>query len=198
MPDAVANARIQFLDASARLLSSVVPETSAYLMQQRNLVAENYEKNLTKAQLKDICKACGTILIPDSSSRVLNIPKSRKRRKTKALESNSFQEHMHTECLACRRVTRTPIQGSREKNFGESLVLMRAAKASNTSGPEIRISSNGSSAEVEKTISVNANSKKRAKARKQGSLQALLEKSKGTGSRSSELGLDLMDFMKKT
>jgi hypothetical protein len=45
----------------------------------------------------------------------------------------------------------------------------------------------------------NASSRKRAKIRKHGGLQALLAKSKEAGSHSSGggFGLDLLDFMKK-
>lgn len=44
--------------------------------------------------------------------------------------------------------------------------------------------------------SENVNSKKRAKARKNGGLQAILDKSKKSHAASTALQLDLMDFMK--
>lgn len=46
--------------------------------------------------------------------------------------------------------------------------------------------------------SANLSSKKRAKARKQGGLQAMLEKAKQAEAHSSGFGLDLMDLMKMT
>ncbi|KAL9098227.1 MAG: hypothetical protein Q9163_006077 [Psora crenata] len=63
-----------------------------------------------------------------------------------------------------------------------------------TSGPAAASSSN---AKHSKPSNPNTNSKHRAKARKQGNLSALLEKSKQASSASSGLGLDLMDLMKQ-
>lgn len=52
--------------------------------------------------------------------------------------------------------------------------------------------------EPAKVASANASSKKRAKARKQGGLQALLAKKKEGGEQKGDFGLDLMDLMKGT
>ena len=50
---------------------------------------------------------------------------------------------------------------------------------------------------AQKPVSTNNSSKKRAKTRKQGGLQALLEKSKENCNSSSGPGLDLMDLMRQ-
>lgn len=201
MPEPGLDARIHFLDASARLLHDVVPETSAHLMQQRNLVAEEFEKPLNKAQLKDICKTCGAILIPDltSKSEVFDpsavIPGKKRRRVSRKSEEQERQ--FKTECLLCRRVTLTPMQSPSPKYMREAVQPIRMAEPSNAAASEASSSLSSRNME-EKPASANASSKKRAKARNQGGLQALLEKFKRTGSKSSGPGLDLMDLMKET
>ncbi|KAL8718170.1 MAG: hypothetical protein Q9225_004665 [Loekoesia sp. 1 TL-2023] len=201
MPEPGLDARIHFLDASARLLQNVVPETSAHLMQQRNLVAEEFEKPLNKAQLKDICKACGAILVPDltSKSQVIDpsAPISAKKRRRITRRSDEQAEQLQTECLLCCRVISTSMQSHSRKDMQEAVQLIKMAEPSNAAASEAGTSLSSSNME-EKPASANASSKKRAKARKQGGLQALLEKSKGTESKSSGLGLELMDFMKET
>ncbi|KAL8943026.1 MAG: hypothetical protein Q9216_001314 [Gyalolechia sp. 2 TL-2023] len=195
MHDAGIDARVKFLDTSARLLQSKVPETSAHLMQQRNEVVEEFSRSLNKAQLKDICKACGTILVPGSNFKVSVAVKSEKRRKI-ARGPEAPEAQSQIECLSCHRVTvaQMPQPQENRRVLAKPVPL---AKPSSLALPET-ISSDGCREETKKPASANAGSKKRAKARKQGGLQALLEKSKGRDSMSGSPGLDLMDFMKKT
>lgn len=200
MPDPGLDARIKFLDESARLLQGTAPGTSAHLMHERNIVAEEYEKPLRKAQLKDICKACGTILIPDITAKIEIIdPRAvmRKRRRN-APQIVASEQRFKTECLACRRVTRTPPQLSQRQEVKKPAKSTVSIESLETPASKDESWSIPARIEIEKPVSVNTNSKKRAKARKRGGLQALLEKSKRTAMRSSGPGLDLMDFMKET
>ena len=201
MPDPAQNARIQFLDDSARLLHAVVPETSAHLVLQRNAVAEEYQKPLSKAELKDFCKVCGIFWIPDVTlkSEILrpNFMPERKKRRKAALDSNERipeerAEQLKMQCLICRRITVTSVQTLSRKAAGKTVKPLELVEPLNAANSGSLNMANG------KPASANASSKKRAKARKQGGLQALLEKSKGTNTDSASLGLDLMDFMKKT
>lgn len=201
MADPGLNARIKFLDYSARRFQDTAPSTSAYLMHQRNTVADEHGKALNKAQLKDICKACGSMLLPDVTCKTGVVDLSaarRKKRKLDAPESESPAKQNRLECLLCHRVTVTPLQLPQKPGLWQSAKLTGLAKQPHNpvSGNELAL--DVTSMKTEKPASTNASSKKRAKARKQGGLQALLERSKGMESRSSALGLDLMDFMKKT
>ncbi|KAL9005815.1 MAG: hypothetical protein Q9188_001433 [Gyalolechia gomerana] len=196
MPATGLDARIKFLETSAHLLRGTVPETSAHLMQQRNVVAEESDKSLNKAQLKDICRACGMILVSGSISKVSVAVKLGKKRKF-APEPEALEEQSKIECLSCDRVTVTPVQQLQE-NMRVVAKPIPLAKPSSIALSETIPSSDSRTEEMGKPASANASSKKRARARKQGDLRALLEKSKGTDSSSGGLGLDLMDFMKET
>ncbi|KAI4172063.1 MAG: hypothetical protein LQ343_003810 [Gyalolechia ehrenbergii] len=197
MPDTGLDARIKFLENSAHLLRGTVPETSAHLMQQRNVVAEESDKSLNKAQLKDICRACGVILVSGSISKVSVAEKVGKKKRTFVPEPEAFEEQSKIECLSCHRVTVTSMQQLQE-NMRVVAKPVPLAKPSSIALSETIPSSDSRTEEMGKPASANASSKKRARARKQGGLQALLEKSKGTDSSSGVLGLDLMDFMKET
>ncbi|KAL8943918.1 MAG: hypothetical protein Q9211_000802 [Gyalolechia sp. 1 TL-2023] len=197
MPNTGLDARIRFLETSAYILHDIVPETSAHLMQQRKVVAEEFDRSLSKAQLKDICTACGMISVLHSNSRVLPAASSGRKRRRVAREPEALEEQSRIECLSCRRVAVTPMQQSQ----GNTRVVAKHAPLATPSSIALSgtvPASDSRSEETEKHASANASSKKRAKARKQGGLQALLEKSKATDSTSRGLGLDLMDFMKKT
>lgn len=194
--------RLRFLDESARLLHGVAPATSAYLMHERNAVAQEHEKALTKAQLKDICKACGTILIPDVTSKeeVSNSCAKRKRKRWEGVSPPSElpEERLQLKCLACHRVVITPIVAPQRQDLGKINRPNGSIQRLNEAVTGSDLQSDMAKTGTEKPASANASSKKRAKARKHGGLQALLEKSKGTQSQPGNLGLDLIDFMKKT
>ncbi|KAL8705070.1 MAG: hypothetical protein Q9201_001796 [Fulgogasparrea decipioides] len=201
MSDLGIDARIKFLDDSARLLQSVAPGTSAHLMHQRNIVAEDNEKALSKVQLKDICKTCGTILVSGVTSRVEAVDPNRVKKKKKrrtTLGPEAPEERFKTECRACRRVSKTPSQWSQKHNIRKLVGLAGSVESVKTPAPANNIPTKTSVAENEKPASTNISSKRRAKARKQGGLQALLNKSKETTMQSSSLELSLMDFMKET
>ncbi|KAL8693712.1 MAG: hypothetical protein Q9218_001513 [Villophora microphyllina] len=195
MPDPCVEARIRFLDDSARALQIAAPSTSAHLMLERNNVAEENEKSLSKAQLKDICKACGTILIPDVTAKfeAVDLHPSKKKRARVSAEPVNVGKRFKTECLTCHRVVR--IQNQAAKTSAKSLGSIQSSRVPTSKNST---QSRHAEAQFEKPASANVNSKKRSKARKQGGLQALLEKSKEMEIRSPGLGLDLMDFMKKT
>ncbi|KAL9597654.1 MAG: hypothetical protein Q9219_004981 [cf. Caloplaca sp. 3 TL-2023] len=197
--NAETDARIRFLDASARLLHNAVPETSAHLMQQRNEVAEECEKILNQKQVKDICKACGTILNLGSTSRIIPLDVSLgKKKKRIAREPEATKEQLKIECLSCRRMVPTEIKRQQEMDMQNALSHDKLKDTPQVTVSKVGSVSNDHSADSPKPASANASSKKRTKARKQGGLQALLEKSKGKTLGSTGLGLDLMDFMKET
>ncbi|KAI4207670.1 MAG: hypothetical protein LQ348_000518 [Seirophora lacunosa] len=202
MLDPGLDARIHFLDNSARILQGVAPSTSAHLMHERDAVAEEHGKNLSQTQLKDICRACGTILVPDVTLKAEVIEPRKKRSRKKRKTDRTLQEprlkQTRTECLCCRRVTLSPSQHTRQQESGKGDWGVAPAKKPPSAMVGSELPSSSAKKQPAKAESTNASSKKRAKARKQGGLQALLEKSKGLQSKSAGPELDLMDFMKET
>lgn len=203
MLDPGLDARTHFLENSARSLQGIAPSTSAHLMHERDAVAEERGKTLNKTQFKDICRACGTILVADMTSKVDLIESCNKRMRKK--RKMDIHEHVGSqakqtwriECLCCRRVTRSSLQYKQPQEYGNASQGAAPPKNSQSALAESELPSSSTKTELAKPESANASSKKRAKARKQGGLQALLEKSKGLKSQYAGPGLDLMDFMKE-
>ena len=199
MPDLGLDSRLNFLDASARLLQDAAPSTSAHLMIERNNLAEEHEKNLSKAQSKDICKACGTLNDLDVTSK----PEIRTFRRMKGKAANHDPEMLGSEhnigikCLVCHRVTKFLPSGQQQfKSRGS--IQMR----SNVTSPDAMSLTHSAMREPMEEASrraapTHAGSKRRAKARKQVGLQTLLDKSKEVQRGSSGLELGLLDFMKQ-
>lgn len=201
--------RLNFLDASAHHYSTLAPATSAHLMLERMTVgAGNENIPLKPAKSNTVCDACGTIRIPGWTSRTTIVDpakpqnassKTEKRRRTNKRANTPAEKQVVVECLACWRKTATPLQTSQ----GYRIDWKRSSNAGATSGAQsaepvpLSATNVANTAQVSETpFSANSSSKKRAKTRKQGGLQAMLEKSKRAGS-SSGFGLDLMDLMKQ-
>ena len=200
MADTAKTVTLKFLDASARSLATTAPPTSAHLMLERSVAADGDDKVPGDGKADSICKACGAFLLPGWTSRK-NIfherpfkpsslrPRSRKRAKydkTRARES-----YLKIDCLHCGRFEKTPLQYRRSsRRFGTQ---QESQVAGSTGTTEIESAARQS----QKATTTNTGSKQRAKARKQGGLQALLEKSRTTTNPSSGFGLDLLDMMKQ-
>lgn len=187
-------AHLNYLTDAAHLLAFTAPETSSYLMRQRNglLFANELEQSATQRQ--HVCGACGCIMIPGQNStlKLENEKASRRRIKGNASVTSKAQPVSQkprtragpSKVFACERCTRytrvdlpAPAPISRKKPLATASKTTETAKQPPTSS--------------------NASSKKRAKNRKAG-LQALLDQSQagGTGARTG-LGFSLSDFMKK-
>ena len=210
MTSAPLTARLRFLDASARHYSTLAPATSAHLMLEAITVATDPENTPPKGvNSKAACGACGTIRIPGVTSRttIVDLKKPTKgslKKKKKGQLSNTSKrpvvKQVVVECLRCHRKTITPLQPSRGYRLRQR-ETPDPTRGSGVKPAEPRSSSLSTVANPaqlsEKPVSSNSSSKKRAKTRKQGGLQAMLEKSKGSASSPSGFGLDLMDFMKQ-
>ncbi|KAL8808554.1 MAG: hypothetical protein Q9182_000105 [Xanthomendoza sp. 2 TL-2023] len=164
-------------------------------MLERNTVADEHDRKLNRSQLKDNCRACGTISVPGMTSKTevtngLSNSKQKKRADT-IKDANELEIH---ECLACYRVVTTPTSNILRNGFGNQGKPAGLIERSKIVAAE----SKHDIMQTEASTPANASSKRRAKARKQGGLQAMLEKSKGATSQSSGTGLDLMDFIKTT
>lgn len=192
MPEPGLEARIRFLDDSARILQTLAPSTSAHLMLERNNIAQENEKLMSRLQVDGICKACGTIMIPDISSKAVTVgPHMTRRKKTSVTADNLNAEK--TECLVCHRVVRSQRPKAIKSMKPPSSLQSSRGPASNAD-----VQTRHAKSDIEKPTSSNANSRKRARTRKQGGLQALLERSKEKDVLSSGSGLNLLDFMKQT
>ena len=198
MPEIGLDARLRFLDRSARLLNGTAPATSAHLMLERNTVAEEHGKALNKAQLQGICKACGTMSDADnisiSNSLHPDATSSTGRNGDSMPDRVSLDNPSNNECHACRRVVVKP--SFQLQQHGRNNQMRTAASAKlpdNKASPSLK----HDLVKVDKVIPANISSKNRAKARKQGGLQAMLEKAKETNRQPSDTGLNLMDLIKK-
>lgn len=185
---------LKYLTDAAHLLAFTAPETSAYLVTQRNglMLANDLEQSDT--QLQHACAACGRILILGQNSTLKLETKKASHRTKKRHASAVHNAHPTSKsdtqvgpsklltCETCGRYTRVRLAApgpiSRKK---PSAVMINKTTTETSKQPP----------------SANANSKKRAKSRKAG-LQALLSRSQtgGSGARAG-LGLSLSDFMKK-
>ncbi|KAL8782399.1 MAG: hypothetical protein Q9213_005402 [Squamulea squamosa] len=197
MPDPGIDARLRFLDKSARLLNGTVPATSAHLMLERNIVAEEHGKALNKSQTKDVCKVCGTISMSDvmsgSDLAYPHVASFRKEKGGLTPDAMTLGAQTKMECLTCGRVIvksspklrcyspgNIVDSATNAEPLENAMVLETTLDAGNSVTPK------------------NLSSKRRAKTRKQSGLQAMLEKAKGTNTQSTDTGLNLMDLIKQT
>ena len=198
-------ARLRFLNDSAHLIAIGSPTTSAVLGSHYDkLLAENdldlqASKKDQDSRRREVCSACGSLMIPGWSCHVIqeNIkPKEAQRAKKFSRKSTGKLEKVKVySCLRCHRKTVQHVLARESKVLlkkpivSKSQTILHVASAAPASITEYASAT---------PKSANASSKKRAKARKQGGLQAMLAKSKTEplGPSSGDFGLDLMDLMK--
>ena len=191
-------AKIKFLDAAACHYSVIAPATSAHLMLQRNSEAA---VNPTPVEEGRACKACGTILIPGSTSRTSIVHEKatkntiHSKKHPKDDPAGIPMKFVRFDCLVCHRYERKPLQGSRGPNIKKPSVSHTRTVPSVSGFADKRLSEMPQSARVGTT---SASSKQRAKARKHGGLQAMLDKTKVSANASPGFDLDLLDLMKQS
>lgn len=204
MTQAATKARIQYLAASAQLYSQIAPETSAHLMLQCGSFAASHDIELKTSDLQKACSACGTILtsgwtstsfVADNSRNIRRRPNPRSKREGISGESNKY---IITQCLVCMRSTSSPLEHvsthfpSREHDsLSQATILAATSPPSRATGQDYEAKQG-----PQVSLPTNLASKKRAKARKQSGLHAMLQKSKSQNMGASSPALDLMDFMK--
>ena len=193
-------AKTKFLDSSACYYSVIAPATSAHLMLQRNFEAAD---NSVPLQVKGsrACRACGTILIPGSTSRTSIVHEKatktriRSRKHGKDDRAGTPIKSVRVDCLICHRYEKKQLQDSRGTNIKKPSVLNTRTVPSVSGFADKELSDMPQSARVG---TASASSKQRAKARKHGGLQAMLEKTKVSVNSSPGFGLDLLDLMKQS
>ncbi|EKG19462.1 RNAse P Rpr2/Rpp21 subunit [Macrophomina phaseolina MS6] len=205
------SARLKYLDEAAHLLALASPETSSFLESQYSyLLAEN-DLAGPPSRKKDVCNACGTILVPGISCTVKQeaVAPAKPTRKGGKVETPKVSKSSKMKIYSCSRCsskTRLPIASNKARmNTPKSMKVSVAAtsmaagagSARPTGSKSVPASNAAPPADAPATpapAASNASSKKRAKARK-GGLQALLANSKKDTSSSKGFGLDLMDLM---
>ena len=202
MADVATAAKLRFLDASSHALSSSAPATSAHLMLQLNREAADHDLQLRGGESSGgACKACGRSLVPGRTSRISIVKDGASKSTTRSRSHGNGSaamarnKYLRIDCLVCHRFEKKPLPRSTGDNTKKQTGFQSQLLLSAT--PTADAASNASPQSM-KTGNVNASSKQRAKARKHGGLQAMLEKSKASASLSSGFGLDLLDFMKQS
>ncbi|KAK4043529.1 putative UPF0587 protein [Parachaetomium inaequale] len=205
MTPAELTATLGFLTDAGHLLATAAPETSAYVMSQRNGLMLEHEMALTDKQRQHVCSCCGHIMLLGQGSELqvkAGQRASQKPRSTRAPKGNGAQKlpsrpqtcpgpTKAITCGHCGRLTNVklpaPAPISRRK--------VKVEKATKASGRATSVPSTAQEMASQKTTS-NASSKKRAKSRKAG-LQALLDQSNASRNSGPGLGLSLADFMQR-
>ena len=191
-------ARLKFLSNAAHHYAHSSASTSAHLIFQRN----THNHQAAKRERSDrfhSCQACATILLPGMTSEACtessqhlskNLRKSKAQKNPKLLGAGSGRKYIKTTCLACHRYEKVPLEPLKPT---KRLPLVQPVTGSDNS----ILSSDRRSGKLEKPSNANQSSRQRAKTRKQGGLQTLLQKSKQGSSTQAGTSLGLMDLMKQ-
>lgn len=178
--------RANFLQEAAHLLSACSPAAAAFLGSARERLIEDADLDLQSKELealrRQICGACGSVMIPGWSCKVSSLPQCNvQKAKRKESPKASTKSTVYT-CARCHRETPQTLPPGPPTS-------LRKSKIRSDAKPVPDLKSKDDDSKVSKTA--NASSKQRQKARK-GGLQAMLEKNKTQSSSSG--GFDLMDF----
>ncbi|KAL4779032.1 hypothetical protein BJX76DRAFT_106676 [Aspergillus varians] len=180
--------RLNFLKDSAGSLSSMSPSTAAYLMSAHNAIFHEEQKPLNQRLLESFCGACGS---PRNNewTKTASIKKKTLKRVTSSLAKGLTADGATVyKCQRCRRRTVTQSRTtSRAVSAPVPVVDSQPSTSTATTTLPVQVSAS--------KTGDNASSKKRAKARKQGGLQALLATKQSRGD--SSQSLDLFDFLQQ-
>jgi ribonuclease MRP protein subunit SNM1 len=198
------SARLKYINDSAHLLAISAPGTSAYLMSRCNGLMFDNELEQSDAHKQHVCGACGNIMILGwtGTRQIESLKVQKGRRNARAMMQNTSSAQVKTVVCTCERCGRRT-RRSINTNIPRSLTTLNTTynpRASQTATPfKGPLLETHSAPRTPSSTSANASSRRRAKIRKHGGLQALLEKNKETDTRVSGggFGLDLFDLMKK-
>jgi ribonuclease MRP protein subunit SNM1 len=185
------SARLKFLNESAHLLAITAPAVSRHVMSTYNSLLSESNLDPAESHKRGTCGACGTIMIlglEATMEQQRGLKRHGKRRRN--VPQSKFIIY---QCKCCNKKSQHPIPTSLPRHQPR---VTAASKRTSKTVPLLSTKSQLSSNPVAPESS-NSSSKKRAKTRKQGGLQALLAKQKASQGTSSGFGLDLLDFMKK-
>lgn len=180
--------RLKFLQESASLLSSQNVATAGHLMALHNRTLHEDSRTIKPRQHKIWCGACGCPRIA-RHTKVANIKQRTGKGKSRFVPKGAANEVVVYKCLRCSR--RTIQNHPRTRALHATPTVTQA-----TSTVNVSTEMSSTPATSTKPSLDNASSKKRAKARKQGGLHALLaSKQRSQESKPSGSSLDLFDFL---
>lgn len=191
MPPAEAP-QLRFLSDAAQILGMNSPSTSAHLLSTHTRILHEESKSLNARLQKHHCGACGSLRQSKGSQTTEIKPESKAASKLDATGGATVHK-----CPRCRRRTVIPRKRTLPKpsSRAPTATATPTPSTSNSTSTPVNASSQQASslitAEAQPTTAAdNANSKKRAKVRKQGGLQALL-----ASKQRAQPSLDLLDFL---
>ncbi|KAE8333850.1 hypothetical protein BDV39DRAFT_2053 [Aspergillus sergii] len=180
--------RLGFLKDTASSLDSLSPSTAAHLMTVHNKIFLDESRPLSQRQQEASCGACGSIRAPEST-KTIHIKKKIIKRSSAASDGAIVYK-----CLRCRRRTVKPSRKEPVRPNASSKIAAAIDSTPPTALTAVQQQPNSTETKHTSKTADNASSKKRAKARKQGGLQALLASKQQSRASSS---LDLFDFLQQ-
>ena len=190
--------QLNFLKASANLLASQSPSTSAHLLGVHNRILHDDFKSLNKHQHVTSCGACGSIRGSECTKTLRMTRKPRTNRRDRLQPSVGSAEITVYKCLRCHRKTVRQHQKDAARKNSSSQTTTPSSPLNFTADPttENKVVPAASNTSQATKATENASSKKRAKARKQSGLQALLA-SKQRSQEAPSSSLDIFDFLQQ-
>lgn len=187
--------RLDFLHTAAESLTSLSPSTAAHLLSVHTQILHEQSKPLNVRQQAHHCGACGSLRKPKWTRGTQIKPRKNKGRSSSRAASASGATIY--KCLRCHRRTVQPRKRAsapkQSPTVSGSASPATARQALSSETVSAQVVPPGDVPRPSKTAE-NASSKKRAKARKQGGLQALLASKQRSQPSSS---LDLLDFLQQ-
>ncbi|KAL4803843.1 hypothetical protein BDV18DRAFT_39922 [Aspergillus unguis] len=179
--------RLNFLKDSSASLSATSPSTAAYLMSTHNGIFHEEQKPLNQRLHDSFCGACGSPRNRDCT-KTASVKKNTQKRVTPSLAKGLTADGATVyKCLRCRRRTVTLPRTLPKAAPTVPITNSELSPSTSTSISPVQVPAN--------KAAENASSKKRAKARKQGGLQALLANKKPQPDQNKSL--DLFDFLQQ-
>jgi hypothetical protein len=204
--------QLKFLEEASLLLSAQSPIIAANLSSEGTRIVLEAEREMSQCRKVGVCQGCGSRLTPGQTSKV-SVECGGRKKKTRQREAGrrmtlgregkaSLPELVDSKilvvrCLACQSRATLPLPQETKAKIGEppttldqdifglsnSTITATNTEASGTTNPTI-------------APSTTTRTRRKAKARKQNTLQALLATAKRT--QDTPAGLDLLDFMKSS
>ena len=195
---------LDYLKKSAELLVSESPSTSAHLLAVHTQILHNNFRPLNHRHHETFCGACGSIRRPEWTKKTNVSAKSKPQRSNRKVSKEPRDETTVYTCLRCRRRTvKSHRRGITSQSSLSDIKAQTLSQPESTNSPSKmahdlpqNVSNDREMAQANKA-SENASSKKRAKTRKQGGLQALLESKQQQKSQSASSSLDIFDFLQQ-
>jgi RNAse P Rpr2/Rpp21/SNM1 subunit family protein len=202
--------RLNFLRDSAKFLECQSPSTASHLMSVHTQILHEDGKPLKPRQHEFFCSACGSLRNPGCKKIVRGASKRTVSGEDKPLKKLSRggdgtglpREAIVYTCLRCHRRKIQPLEQPARQHSSLKQLMNQKSSFSTSSSPLSE--SPASSGQIrphiistKKPMVENSNSKKRAKARKQGSLQVLLASKRTQAPSTSSSSLDLLDFLQQ-